>query len=234
MPVLPNRIQKSQYGGVNSTQQAGRTLPRRAPIILQRGPAQGLQHTNDRQVNTIQQSVMQSTQQAKSGPDATGNLLENTNLVLGPNILGHGMNQAYRGAHCQNLNTPFVSHVQSAAPPGSPAQVKKRLDETLLMVYVDEQLPIGQISGASDVTTVTITLTGLSSAINFFPGQIVLASASPSLGVAGQQRANSVTILSVNVSTGTLTATLPWNTITGAATLDFLFTASMVADVRVW
>ena len=105
MPVLPSRSQRSQYGSVNLAPRVGRRPPP-PPVVLQRGPAQGLEQTKDRQIARIQQSVLQATQQAKSNPLGACNILEGLSLTTGANVVGHGLPQAWRGAL---LTTPSAA-----------------------------------------------------------------------------------------------------------------------------
>jgi hypothetical protein len=105
MPTIPSRVQTGQYGGKNA---AGgvRVVPQR--VILQKGPAQGLEHT-DRQSQRIQQSILQATQSSKAFPLGAGNNLEGLNLTSGLNVLQHGLPQAWRSAwlHSQNAGVTW-------------------------------------------------------------------------------------------------------------------------------
>lgn len=81
---------------------------------------------------------------------------------------------------------------------------------------------IGQISAASNPATATITLANPSDIRFFNPKQILTVSATD--GTSGAVRAGTVTVLSVNRNTGTVTATAPWTTgIALAIAGDYIF-----------
>ena len=93
-----------------------------------------------------------------------------------------------------------------------------------MMMYRNGGGAIGQISSGSNVGTATITLANTGDITNFETGQVLqLASDDGFTGSAGV-RAGTVTVKSVDVDAGTITATGNWTAGIGAAAAsDFIF-----------
>jgi hypothetical protein len=130
MPVLPTRSQRSQYGGKNAAGApvAGFRAAPPPPVLLQKGPAQGLEHTNDRQLSRIQQSIRQAVSVAHASPIQGAIALEGLSLTNGSNTVSHGLPQAWRGAL---LTTPSAEVTYSVA-----AMTPPSLNDTQLVVNV--------------------------------------------------------------------------------------------------
>lgn len=79
----------------------------------------------------------------------------------------------------------------------------------------------GQISSTSTISSTTITLANISDITNFEKNMVVNLSAAD--GTSGAKRAGTVTIVAIDRDAGTLTASAAWNTITSAATSDYIF-----------
>lgn len=96
---------------------------------------------------------------------------------------------------------------------------------------------IGRISSGSTVGSATITLANPSDAINFERGMILKSSTAD--GTSGAVKGGSVTILGVDRSAGTLTATGNWSAGIGTVAVnDYLFRegdfGAVMAGVRAW
>lgn len=131
MPVVPSRSQRSQYGAVNRVARVGRQPPP-PPIVLQRGPVQGIEQTGDRQLLRIQQSIVQATQQAKANPFAESMILEGLTLLEGVNLVGHGLPQAWRGALLTTPSAAVTWYVTQLTPAA--------LNDTRLQITVSAQV----------------------------------------------------------------------------------------------
>lgn len=96
---------------------------------------------------------------------------------------------------------------------------------------------IGQISATSNVATDTITLTNASDCHNFYPGQELETSTAD--GTSGAVKAGTVTVESVDIDQGTVTATGNWTAgIATAAASDYIFVegdfGAKIAGVSAW
>lgn len=84
----------------------------------------------------------------------------------------------------------------------------------------------GFIGTVGSLSTTVLTLANREDAINFFPGQIIVASATDGSSGAGSLRdsGDSVTVLSVDPDAGTVTGSAAWSTqISGLVAGDYLF-----------
>jgi hypothetical protein len=154
-PVIPSRQQASQFGGVNRNANgptiAGVPPPGRAapppPIVLQRGPAQGLEQVTDRQLARVQQSVAQAVGRSKAFPLADCNLIEGL-FADGTITVGHGLvnaqgkPRAWSGALMVTPSSQVTWSVAAFSPTSSPAgQISQ--NETQLIVTTSGQVTFG-------------------------------------------------------------------------------------------
>ena len=118
--TLSNRMQAAPYGSQNNN---GRMRKRPSPIILQKGPVQGLEQTRDRQINRIQQAVRQAVGVIKSLPMNQGNMIEGLSLLNGDNTVGHGLPNAWKGALLTTPSAVVVYFVGSTSPANDAVQL---------------------------------------------------------------------------------------------------------------
>lgn len=107
MSRLNSRVQVGQYGGVNN---AGRRRKLAAPVILQKGPAQGVEQTTDRQLNALQQNARSANEQSASGPLAAAAFIQGQSFVSGQVVsIPHGLGRAFVSAMLSGCQAPVVS-----------------------------------------------------------------------------------------------------------------------------
>ena len=107
MSRLNSRVQSQQYGGVNN---AGRMRKLAPPVILIKGPARGLEHTDDRALDAVQQRANDATQQTASGPLAGAVFIQGQSFVSGQAVsIAHGLGRVFVSAMLSGCQAPVVS-----------------------------------------------------------------------------------------------------------------------------
>ena len=127
--TISTRIQSGPYGTQNN---AGRRRQLPAPILLQRGPVQGLEVTGNRQIDRVQQSIRQATSVIKSLPMAQGNMIENLSLSAagaGNNTVGHGLGRPWKGALLCTPSAAVSYYVGSTSTPQDGVQLNVNVAE---------------------------------------------------------------------------------------------------------
>jgi hypothetical protein len=123
VPTLPNRIQGSPFGTVNTA--SGSNQFAVAPAILQPGPSQpreqfsarpGIPPEVARALNDLQTNIQQAVSRAKADPKSNKNLFEQVPLVQGGAagaapylVVSHGLGSAYRGFCLQSPRNGYVT-----------------------------------------------------------------------------------------------------------------------------
>ena len=131
---INSRVQAGQFGSLNN---AGRRRKLASPIVLVKGPAQGLEHTADRALDAVQKNITNAVQQTASGPLASAAFFQNVQLPPSERIytLVHGLGRTFSSVLMCGQATPGVLVIQRPAPISRPLSNQNRLDALQVMMF---------------------------------------------------------------------------------------------------
>jgi hypothetical protein len=90
---LPSTVHQEAFGPQNN---AGLRRARPSPVTLQRSSAQGLEHTDSRALDAVQQRVRDATGRAKANPLGDCNLITGLAFVAStPLVVSHGLGRSF-------------------------------------------------------------------------------------------------------------------------------------------
>lgn len=132
MSRLPPSVQNGQFGPANP---AGRSRALPLPVVLLRGPAQGLEHTPHRQQNDLQKRVASAVEVSKANPLADCSFLQNVTFTSGtPVTLRHNLGRAFVSAFLSGQSAAGGYAVQRPSAPTRPPSNQNFLDETVVVI----------------------------------------------------------------------------------------------------
>lgn len=132
MPRIPSNVQAGQFGSQNP---AGRRRARPQPVVLLKGAAQGLEHTDDRALDAIQRRVADASGAARANPLASCNFIQNLSFVGGVSlIVQHGLGRAFVSAFVCGQSVSGAYHIQRASAPVRPPSNQNILDTRQVVV----------------------------------------------------------------------------------------------------
>jgi hypothetical protein len=130
--TIPSRVQAGQYGAVNN---GGRRRKLPEPIILLKGPAQGLEHTNDRALDATQQRSSNATQSSRANPLTSSNFIQGLSLTAGvPLIVEHGLGRPFTSAFMCGQSVTGDFSFQRPSSPTRPPSTQNTLDTRQIVV----------------------------------------------------------------------------------------------------
>lgn len=122
-------------GGYNP---AGRRRQLAAPVVLRPGPAQGLEHTDDRALDAVQRRTADASGQARSSVIAAHVFLQGVVLASGvPQTLSHGLGRAFVSCMLCGQSAYGSIAVQRPAPRTRPLSARAIADETSVTITPD-------------------------------------------------------------------------------------------------
>jgi hypothetical protein len=125
-PQIPSNVQNAQYGGVNN---AGRMRKLAQPVVLNKGPAYGKEHTDDRALDAVQQRANDATQAARANPLSSCNFIRGLTFVSGkPLTVQHGLGRVFSSCLLAGQSAYGSIAVQRPAPALRPASTQNTLD----------------------------------------------------------------------------------------------------------
>jgi len=131
MATIPSNVQQGPFGPGNNT---GRTRAQPQPVVLLKGPAQGREHTDTRELDAIQQRVADASSVARANPLGASNFFQNVACVSGtPVTLQHGLGRAFVSALVTGQSAAGNWSIQRASTPWRPQTTQNLLDERVLV-----------------------------------------------------------------------------------------------------
>lgn len=129
---IPTNVQAGQYGSVNN---AGRRRARPQPIVLLQGAAQGLEHSANREINSLQQKANDATKAARANPLSACNFIQGLTFANGvPLTVKHGLGRTFSSCLLAGQSAAGSIAVQRASTPTRPLSVQNLLDERQIVI----------------------------------------------------------------------------------------------------
>ena len=131
MATIPSNVQQAPFGTQNN---AGRARARPQPVVLLRGPAQGREHTDTRELDAIQQRVADASSVARANPLGASNFFQGIACTSGTSVtIQHGLGRAFVSALVTGQSAAGNWSIQRASTPVRPPTNQNILDERVIV-----------------------------------------------------------------------------------------------------